>query len=78
MARAARAAEHTHNTKSLVSAAWIMAWVIYLIMYGLEAGFKASDVLVIPVLLLGPPVALLIFGIGVGWAFRGFIVDERP
>jgi hypothetical protein len=62
----------------LISAAWIMAWVIYLIMYGLEAGFKASDVLVIPVLLLGPPVALLIFGIGVGWAFRGFIVDERP
>jgi hypothetical protein len=61
----------------LVSAAWIMGWVIYLIMYGLEAGFKASDVLVIPVLLLGPPVALLIFGIGVGWAFRGFIVDER-
>jgi hypothetical protein len=60
----------------LVSAAWIMSWVIHLIMYGMEDGFKASDVVVIPVLLLGPPVALLIFAIAAGWAFRGFNVDE--
>jgi hypothetical protein len=46
--------------------------------YGLQGGFKmAGDVLAIPVLLFGPPVALLLFGIAAGWAFRGFRVDER-
>jgi hypothetical protein len=58
----------------LVSAAWIMSWVIYLIMHGMEDGFKPSDVVVIPVLFLGPPIALLIFAIAAGWAFRGFNV----
>jgi hypothetical protein len=63
----------------LVSVAWIMGWIIYLIMDGLQGGFKSrGDFLVIPVLLLGPPVALLLFGIATGWAFRGFKVDERP
>jgi hypothetical protein len=54
-----------------------MSWVIHLIMYTLESGFKSSDFFVIPILLFGPPVALLIFGVGVGWAFRGFKVDDR-
>ena len=61
----------------LISAAWIMSWVIHLIMYTLEGGFKASDFFVIPVLLFGPPLALLIFGVGAGWAFRGFKIDDR-
>jgi hypothetical protein len=60
----------------LISAAWLMSWIIYLIMSVLETGFKTSDVLVIPVLLFGPPVALLIFGVATGWAFRGFRVDK--
>ena len=61
----------------LLSAAWIMGWAIYLIMYGLRGGFQvASEVLVVPVLLLGPPVALMLFGLGAAWAFRGFKVEE--
>ena len=57
----------------LLSAAWLMGWSIYLIMYGLRRGFQTSgDLAVIPVLLFGPPVALLLFGIAAGWAFRGF------
>jgi hypothetical protein len=60
----------------LMSGAWIMSWVIHLIMDGIEDGFKASDAIVIPVLLIGPPIALLIFAIAAGWAFRGFNVDE--
>ncbi len=63
----------------LVSAAWIMGWIIYLILYGLRGEFKwPGDVLVIPVLLFGPPIALLIIGLATGWAFRGFSIDERP
>jgi len=29
------------------------------------------------VLLFGPPVALMIFGIATNWAFRGFLPDKR-
>lgn len=61
----------------LLSAAWIMGWAIYLIMYGLRGGFAVTgEVLVVPVLLLGPPVALMLFGLGAAWAFRGFKVEE--
>ena len=62
----------------LLSAGWIMSWVIDLIVSLLEHGFKTSDFLVIPVLLFAPPIALLIFGFGAGWAVRGFKVDESP
>jgi len=62
----------------LVSAGWFMSWSIYLIMYAVREGLTTRDLLVVPVLLLGPPVALLIFGLGVGWAFRGFKPDEAP
>jgi hypothetical protein len=62
----------------LISAAWVMSWVIYLIMGALETGLRPSDLLVIPVLLFGPPVALLLFGAATAWAFRGFKVDEPP
>jgi hypothetical protein len=62
----------------LVSAAWIMGWIIEFIVYGLQGGFKLpGDFLPIPVLLFGPPIALLLFGLAAGWAFRGFRVDER-
>ena len=61
----------------VLSAAWIMGWIIEFLVYGIQGGFRfATDYLTIPVLLFGPPVALLIFGIAVGWAFRGFRSDE--
>jgi hypothetical protein len=59
----------------LVSGGWVMSWSIYLIMSALREGLPASDLLVVPVLLFGPPVALLIFAVGAGWAFRGFVDD---
>jgi len=62
---------------ALISAAWIMSWAIYLIMSALEGKIGSSELLVMPVLLLGPPAALLIFGAATGWAFRGFKVDDR-
>jgi hypothetical protein len=61
----------------LISAAWIMSWVIYLLMDGIQGGFRTTgDFLVVPVLLFGPPVALWLTGLAAGWAFRGFIVDD--
>jgi hypothetical protein len=56
----------------LVSAAWMMGWLIYyaIIYTGGEA--KPADLLVLPVVLFGPPIALLLFGIATRWAFRGF------
>jgi hypothetical protein len=34
-------------------------------------------VFAVPVLLFGPPVALLVFGLIAGWAFRGFMPNEE-
>ena len=60
----------------LLSAAWIMGWIVYLILYGIQGGLRdATDLFPIPVLLLGPPIALLLFGLVAGWAFRGFKPD---
>ena len=62
----------------LVSVAWIMGWLIEFIVYGLQGGFKlVGDWLAIPVLLFGPPIALLLFGMAAGWAFRGFRDNPR-
>jgi hypothetical protein len=62
----------------VLSAAWIMGWLIEFIVYGIQGGFRfASDYLTIPVLLFGPPVALLIFGVAAGWAFRGFAPNQE-
>ncbi len=62
----------------LASAAWIMGWVIYLLLHGLQGGIKETgEFLAIPVVLFGPPIALLLFGIAAAWAFRGFKVDDR-
>jgi hypothetical protein len=60
----------------LISAGWVMSWAIYLIMYALQGRSTGSDFFVLPILLFGPPVALLIFAIAAGWAFRGFQVDD--
>ena len=61
----------------LLSVAWIMGWSIELVMRGIQGAFKtANDFLVLPVLLVGPPVALLLFGLATAWAFRGFKPDE--
>lgn len=44
----------------LISVGWIMAWIIYLILNGIHGGFRTSgDFLGIPVLLFGPPTAVL-------------------
>ncbi len=60
----------------LLSVAWLMGWIIFLIMHGLQGRLQTTgDFLEIPVLLFGPPVALLLFGVAAGWAFRGFKVD---
>lgn len=61
----------------LVSTAWVMSWLIYLIVDIIRSGFRASDMLVVPILLFGPPLALLIFGMAAGWAFRGFKTPEE-
>jgi hypothetical protein len=61
----------------LLSAAWIMGWVVNLILFGIQVGFQNySGLLSIPVLLLGPPTALLLFGLAARWAFRGFKPDD--
>jgi hypothetical protein len=59
----------------LISAGWIMSWAIYLIMGALEGKF--SNFFVIPIVLFGPPAALLLFGIVTRWAFRGFHVADQ-
>ena len=63
----------------LLSAAWMMGWTIFLIMHGLQGGIQTTgDVLEIPVVLFGPPIALLLFGVAAGWAFRGFKAESGP
>ena len=63
----------------LISTAWIMGWIIYLITYAIRDGMKSpGDILVIPVILFGPPVALFIIGVATAWAFRGFVLDDKP
>jgi hypothetical protein len=62
----------------LASGAWIMSWVLWLMIYGISRGFRdMHEVFAIPVLLFGPPVALMLFGLVAGWAFRGFMPDEE-
>jgi hypothetical protein len=59
----------------LLSASWIVAWTLYLLVYGLQTGFQITGA--IPVLLFGPPVALLMFGLAAAWAFRGFRAEPE-
>jgi hypothetical protein len=62
----------------LASGAWVMSWVLWLMIYGISRGFRdIHEIFAIPVLLIGPPVALMLFGLVAGWAFRGFMPDEN-
>jgi hypothetical protein len=57
----------------LLSAAWIMGYGVFLILNAMRGGFQSSgDLLSGLVLLIGPPIALLLFGLMAGWALRGF------
>ena len=61
----------------LASSAWVLGWSVYLTIWALRSGFSHSgDLLAIPVLLFGPPIALLIFGLATNWAFKGFLPDK--
>jgi len=61
----------------LASSAWVLGWSVYLTIWALREGFSHSgDLLAIPVLLFGPPIALMIFGLATNWAFRGFLPDK--
>ena len=63
----------------LMSVAWIMGWAVYLIMQGVQGELTTvGDFLEIPVLMFGPPVALLFFGVAAAWAFKGFRADDGP
>ena len=56
----------------LISVAWMMGWVIFFAIE-LAAGQSTSrDLLALPVVLFGPPIALLVIGIATRWAFQGF------
>ena len=58
---------------ALISIAWMMGWMIYLVLQGLRGGLREScEQLGIPILLFGPPIALWLAGVAAGWAFRGF------
>jgi hypothetical protein len=61
----------------LLSVGWIMSWTNYLTMSLLQGRSTRNDFLAIPVLLFGPPVALLFFGVAARWTFRGFQVSEH-
>lgn len=62
----------------LISIAWIMGWSVHLIMFGIRGGFKDVDNLIVaPVLLFGPPIALFLFGAVARWAFQGFAPDRE-
>jgi hypothetical protein len=60
----------------LASSAWLLGWGVYLTIWAIRSGFETSDLLAIPVLLVGPPLALLIFGLATSWAFKGFLPDK--
>ena len=63
----------------LVSAAWIMGWVIYFAIELIRGGSSIGQLVVAPVVLLAPPVALLLFGMATRWAFLGFQAgDQSP
>lgn len=61
----------------LASSAWVLGWGVYLSIWALRSGFAhTGDLLAIPVLLFGPPIALLLFGLATSWAFKGFLPDK--
>jgi hypothetical protein len=62
----------------LLSAAWVLGWGVDLAIWSIRTGAETpGDLFAIPVLLLGPPAALLVFGHATAWALRGFVPDSR-
>ncbi len=61
----------------LASAAWIMGWVILFAIEFIRGESTTHDMLAVPIMLFGPPAALLLFGIATRWAFQGFDGDDR-
>jgi hypothetical protein len=62
----------------LLSMAWVLGWSVYLMLYALQGGFDRNPGLFdLPVLLIGPPLALLAFGAAAIWALRGFKPDGQ-
>jgi hypothetical protein len=62
----------------LLSISWMMGWAVYLVMEAIQGGFQnVATTLDLPVLLLGPPVALFVFGTAAIWALRGFKPDDQ-
>ncbi len=61
----------------LASAAWIMGWIIYFLIDLIRGESTPREFLVIPIVLFGPPVALMLFGLATRWAFQGFKVDDH-
>jgi len=62
-----------------VSAAWLMSWSIYFILSAMAQAFRTvGDLLAVPVVFFGPPIALLLCGLATGWAIRGFGADKTP
>ena len=49
-----------------------LSWIIYLAMEFIQRDLGAADLYIWPILLFGPPLALLIFGRGALWARHGF------
>jgi hypothetical protein len=61
----------------LASIAWMLGWGLYLSIYAIRFGEQLEDLLTIPVVLFGPPAALLVFAYATVWAFRGFLADQN-
>lgn len=61
------------RTWVVLSAAWIMGWGIYFAIEGLQgvAGHPGAMLII----LVGPPLALMAFGIATAWALRGFLAQ---
>jgi hypothetical protein len=62
----------------LASSAWAMGWLIFFTVEVLAAEISLSQLIAAPVILIGPPIALLLFGVAARWAFLGFYTDDSP
>ncbi len=62
----------------LASASWSMGWLIFFAVKFLAGELSARQLIAAPVVLIGPPVALLLFGVAARWAFQGFYSDDGP
>jgi len=60
----------------LASIAWVLGWSIYVVIAAFRGGWGSSgDFFAVAVILVGPPLALLAFGLAAAWAFKGFAPD---